>query len=208
MNHLTINRFLENIDLIKPLPAFGGSAISEDFADILMDRIIDRRPEVIVELGSGVSTLVSAYCLKKNGAGKIYSVDNDKKYLEITRGSLMSHGLMDYVELILAPIKRNLINWRMYTWYDIAKLKQINSIDMLIIDGPYRGFGKNIRYPALPFFYKNLSSKAEVILDDANRRDEQNIVDLWCRKYRGFSRADIDTKTGAIILSKDEISKN
>src|SRR5712692_7065808 len=46
------------IHLRHPLPAMGHWAVSPDFARILVDVILDRKPGLILELGSGVSTLL------------------------------------------------------------------------------------------------------------------------------------------------------
>jgi hypothetical protein len=40
------------------------------------------------------------------------------------------------------------------------------------------------RYPALPVLYKNLSNKAQVWLDDTNRKDESEIAHAWAEKYK------------------------
>ena len=42
--------------------------------------IFSIKPDTILELGSGVSTIISAYCLKKIGNGKIISLDHEKEY--------------------------------------------------------------------------------------------------------------------------------
>ena len=44
------------IQLRHPLPAMGHWAVSPDFARILVDVILDRKPGLILELGSGAST--------------------------------------------------------------------------------------------------------------------------------------------------------
>src|SRR5438034_475105 len=51
----------------RPLPQMRGFAIAPDFALYLTELIDDERPEVVVETGSGVSTLIIAYALEKLG---------------------------------------------------------------------------------------------------------------------------------------------
>lgn len=42
--------------------------------------IADERPELIVDTGSGVSTLVAAYALQKLGRGKVVALEHDRAY--------------------------------------------------------------------------------------------------------------------------------
>jgi hypothetical protein len=48
-----------------PFPSMRGYAITPDFGNILAREIMRKRPRLIVELGSGVSTLICAYYLRK-----------------------------------------------------------------------------------------------------------------------------------------------
>jgi hypothetical protein len=56
-----------------PLPLPGGWAASTDLLGELIRAIAARRPQRLVELGSGVSTLVIAAALRNNGAGRLIS---------------------------------------------------------------------------------------------------------------------------------------
>ncbi|MBI4680021.1 MAG: hypothetical protein HY753_02115, partial [Nitrospirae bacterium] len=76
-----------------PLPGMRGSVISPDFANIVISEVNRKRPELVVECGSGVSTIITANCLKKINRGHIFSVDHEEKYAEITRNNLQLHDL-------------------------------------------------------------------------------------------------------------------
>jgi hypothetical protein len=56
-----------------PLPPMRGWAISPDFGVLLVSEILNKKPHVVVELGSGVSTLLIAYCLELVGHGRVVS---------------------------------------------------------------------------------------------------------------------------------------
>lgn len=163
----------------RPLPELGGYALSAAKAAKLMELVLEKKPRLIVELGSGVSTIVSAYCLKMIGAGKIVSFDHDEQFASITRDNISKHGLAEYVEIIHAPIADVDIDGSVYKWYDIDISKFEKYIDMLFVDGPPRKTQNKARYPALRFFKSKLGAGALVLLDDANRADEIEIRKLW-----------------------------
>ena len=50
--------------------------------------------------------------------------------------------------------------------------------DLLIVDGP-PGSTPQSRYPAIPYFRESLADDYAVILDDANRPEEQEILKRW-----------------------------
>ena len=68
-------------DLNQPYPLpFGGSwALTPDAAAILAREIAIRRPNIIVELGSGVSTLMVGRLLQQMGCGHLISLDHDAR---------------------------------------------------------------------------------------------------------------------------------
>lgn len=165
-----------------PLPELGGYALSASKAAKLMELTLDKKPKIIVELGSGVSTLVLAYCLKKIGAGRIISYDHDENFARITRDNIEKHNLSEYVEVIHAPLGKVKVGNNEYKWYQI-NIDDINEgIGFLFVDGPPRKTQEMARYPAMEFFDKKLESGAIVILDDANRHDEIKIKELWVKE--------------------------
>ncbi|MFO8024265.1 O-methyltransferase [Thiohalophilus sp.] len=171
-----------------PLPELGGYALSANKAAKLMELALDKKPKLIVELGSGVSTLVLAYCLKKNGAGRIVSYDHDENFARITRENVEKHNLSEYVEVIHAPIGEVEIGNNKVKWYQIDINKIDENIDFLFVDGPPRKTQEMARYPAMKFFDNKLESGAIVLLDDANRRDEIKIKELWIEESGGLIR--------------------
>jgi hypothetical protein len=48
----------------------GKYTINPDFAKVIIDNILQSKPSVILEMGSGVSTIMAAYALKNLGLGK------------------------------------------------------------------------------------------------------------------------------------------
>lgn len=184
------------LDIRHPLPHTRDRAASPDFLHLLAREIFQLRPEIIVEAGSGISTLIAAYCLKKIGGGRIVSLDHIEKYAELTRQMIASHGLEDYVDLLYAPIKTHRLDGKDYPWYDDSELESVARIDMLIVDGPPRNLAKDARYPAIPLLFDKLHEHSVVILDDGNRSGEREIISRWETKY-GLTCTPEKTEDGA-----------
>jgi predicted O-methyltransferase YrrM len=104
-NYQQIESFVSLNALIKPglpLPTMRKTAISPDMANILATLILRNKPQTIVECGSGVSTIITGYCLERNSVGYIWSLDHEEKYAKITGGNLVVHGLERYATVLHA----------------------------------------------------------------------------------------------------------
>src|SRR3990167_8703876 len=169
--------FDSKIQLRAELPELGKYTVGEDFADIMLQEILKRQPRSIIEAGSGVSTVLAAYCLEQIGGGSLYSLEHDALYAQETKNMLTQHALTSVdVNVFFAPLCSYKIANETFHWYEKSYLDKVKEIDMLIVDGPPRATGKFARYPILPLFYDRLSSSAIILLDDANRPDEAAIV--------------------------------
>jgi len=172
----------------KPLPEFDGYTLTASKTVFLADLIMDKKPGLIVELGSGISTIVGAYCLHKIGSGKIISFEGSEEYANITRNNLRKHGLEMYAEVIYVPIDDIDINGKNFRWYKIDKGVIDNKIDLLFVDGPVGESQKYARYPALPFFRDQLAADAVILLDDTDREEEQVITQMWMAENPGLQQ--------------------
>lgn len=167
------------LEIDRPFPALGGYVITAAMARVLLDLIYQNKPKTIVELGSGVSTLIMAYVVKKLSLGKIYSFDHEERFAQQTRDLLKQHDLQDYAKVIHAPLKQQSIQHKSCTWYDIQDLQGIDTVDLLIADGPPAQTQKWARYPAFPFFRNRLNKNSVVVLDDTHRKEELQIAKQW-----------------------------
>ena len=152
--------------------------------------------------GSVVSTILSGYCLKELGRGKVHSLDHDPTYWKITQSALRVHGLEGIARIVDAPVRSLVIHGREHVWYDTARLGELPAIDLLVVDGPPEILHELARYPALPVLYQKLSPGAVVLVDDASDPCMRRIVDLWLQEYPEFTREWIDTEKGTVILRR------
>jgi predicted O-methyltransferase YrrM len=185
-----------------PLPTLRGWPASPDFIKILISIILENRPLTIVELGSGVSTLIQGYCLEHIGKGRIVSIDHDGGFAAVTRNNMKLHSLDSYGDIVHCPLGDVEINDEKHFWYSIDMSILPDTIDLLVVDGPPASYGSTIRYPALPYFYERLTDNGIVLVDDAARPGEKEIVQRWMAAFTSLEQEYVDTEKGTAVIRK------
>ncbi len=186
-----------------PLGRTGPWIASPELLHDLVLTIFETRPRRIVELGSGLSTVVCAYALQKvDPEGRMISLDHDEHFAESTRRQLRMHGLEDIVQVIHAPLRDTITDLGTQPWYTVPEAAVREPIDLLIVDGPPGGRLRLARYPAFPVLRDRLSTRAVVVVDDARRPDEQEIVQRWCRLEPELTVEQRASEKGTAILRR------
>ena len=185
------------------LPPMIGWAASPVLLSDITSEIRLRRPKLILELGSGVSTIVMAYALEELGSGRIVSLDHIADYRNRTIAELGRHGLESWVDVRLAPLKPVRLGGRDWSWYDVAALDGLNEIDFMVVDGPPFETQSMARYPALPLTMDRLSATAVIVLDDADRRDEQRCLKRWLEEFSDIDLELRASRKGTAILRRN-----
>jgi predicted O-methyltransferase YrrM len=205
LNFHQVEALCNLLAVIKPnsvLPPTRGWAVWPDFLQTLYVLILERRPKLILELGSGVSTLLAAYASKQSGGSRIVSLDHLAHCAETSRKHVAQHGLAQDVLIIHAPLKSVRVSDREVLWYDPTPIEHLQEIDLLVVDGPPGDVQRNARYPALPLLFDKLSKDAIVLVDDANRPDEKSMVQQWLAEFDCFEAEFLDLGQGAYILRR------
>ena len=101
-----------------PMPSSGGYALNPTDLLDLVHLIRTRQPRLVLELGSGTSTVWIAYELQKSG-GRLVSLDHEAAYAEKTRAALAAHGLSEVAEVRDAPLRPVVLDGRSFPWYDV-----------------------------------------------------------------------------------------
>lgn len=153
------------------LPRFNGWMIPDDALEIVCRLIDARRPKLIVETGSGRSTVVLAAALRELGRGRLVSLEHQVEFHRRTDDMIATNGLRGFAEVRHAPLIGD--------WYDPRGWTDLCAIDMLVVDGPPGHVGPLARRPALPLLRDRLTPGAVVVLDDTNRADEQATLRDW-----------------------------
>ncbi len=156
-----------------PVPPTRSWAASPDLLLTLAQLVGTYKPKLVVELGSGTSTLIVA----KAGAKKIISIDNSEEFAGKTREILKEHKVRG-VEVRVAQLKPHISG---SDWYDIERIKDLKRIDLLIIDGPPGSKNPEARMPAYAEFIAKLSPNAVVVIDDVNRDGERKLAEIFAK---------------------------
>lgn len=176
------------------LPPTRGWAASPDVLLILVEYILQHKPKHVIELGSGVSTLIISRALEQAGGGELTSIDHDGVFHNITKARMARLGLKAHY--IHAPLTGKDPS---KCWYDLNKLD--TPIDLLFIDGPPEAIHPQVRGHASQLF-SLLNEGATIILDDADRPGEKAVVESWLNQFPTLSHTPIHTEKGTAILTK------
>ncbi len=185
----------------RPLPAMTGYAIAPDCAVLLAQLVADEKPELIVETGSGVSTLVLGYALQRLGRGRVIALEHEPAYAEKTRALIALHGLSAYATVIDAPLEPVMIGGRPYHWYSTRALAGLGRIDLVVDDGPPRIAGTMLRYASLPLLAPRLSARSTFLLDVV-ATEEREILARWREELPMFAQEHLPTKKGNVIIRR------
>jgi len=181
------------LNFSAPIPPTRSWAASPDLLLTIADLVRTRKPRLVVELGSGVSTLI----LAKAGARKVISIDNSTEFAQKTRDMLKAHKVSG-VEVRVAPLKAHASG---VDWYDTAKLKDLKNIDMLIIDGPPGSKNPDARKPALKELLAKLSPNVVVVIDDVNRKGEREMAEAFAKALPRHTLTILNHEKGTAVIS-------
>lgn len=164
------------------LPAVAGWAMEPTSLVELVNLISRLRPNLVVECGSGTSTLWIAYALRRNGNGRVVALDHHAEYAAATASVIDEHGLSQWAQVQHAPLSPTLTPRGEMPWYS-ADLAGLENIELLVVDGPPKATGELARYPALPVLADRLAPGARILFDDADRPDEEAALEAWRETY-------------------------
>lgn len=185
-----------------PLPDTREWAASPDFLKKLTELILTREAQMVVEAGSGVSTLVIGYCLKRLGRGKVISLEHSEQFARITNEMIKFHGLMAFVTVIHCPLVLVAIGEETFSWYSMEGVRFEKPIDVLVIDGPPATGQEFSRYPALPLLSPHLAKNALILLDDGRRAGESRTNKRWIAEFPAITSEFLSLEKGAFLLRK------
>ena len=191
------------LSITRPLPPMRLWAASPDFVTIAVSLIKEHHPQTVVEIGSGVSTIVSAYALQSNGSGQLISLEHEAEFSKVTAENLHSHQLDAIATVFHTPLQETKVRNTAQPWYTLDLLPSVpDIIDFLVVDGPPSDTAPLARYPALPLLYERLRDGGYILVDDFMRDDEYAMVNCWLDEFDLTVIRTYANEKGAIILQK------
>ena len=101
------------------LPLVAGWAMSPTGLIWLVDQIERARPSLVVECGSGTSTLWMSLALRRAGTGRLVALEHVEEYAQQTRQLLERHGVADWAEVRHAPLTATNTPRGSFPWYEL-----------------------------------------------------------------------------------------
>jgi tRNA G46 methylase TrmB len=188
------SQLIHFLKLSAPIPSTRSWAASPDVLLTLFEIAQRTTPRVILDLGSGMSTLVLA---KSAPQAKIISVDNSEEYAEKTRKLLAAHAITN-VEIRVAPLTAHHSG---VEWYDTSVLGDISEIDLLFIDGPPGSKNNQARLPAVVECLKKLKANAVIVIDDAARDGERSMAEKFAQALPTHTLEFLPHEKGTAIIA-------
>jgi len=186
---------LDRLDLPDDaLPYLGSWKADIGLLKLLVDQIEQHRPRLVVEFGTGASTLVLARALQRNGGGALISFEQHTDFVEATRKWLADHGL--HADLRVAALAPSPGGWP-GLWYNHGPLP--DGIELMLIDGPPWSVHPLTRGAAATLF-DQVAPGGTVMLDDAARPGERLVARRWRQLHPDFRwRLDKSGAKGTLI---------
>ena len=192
----------QRLNLTAGFPYDPDWSAAPDFLELVVNYVLEHKPQTIVECSSGTSTLMLAQACALNAQGRVYSLENGKPYADKTRHFLAQNNLDSIAQVLDAPLLDTTVAGQIYQWYDLGALPML-SIDMLVIDGPPGFIQKNSRLPALDKLMPYLAKTCVIFLDDAGRDDELATVQQWLQDFPDFEQDYLDLARGCAVLRRE-----
>lgn len=124
----------------------------------------------ILECGSGLTTLVLAAISRRTGSS-VWSLEHDTTSFRASTSQLRRFGLTANVRL--TPLH----DYGEFEWYDVEP-SELPMFSLVICDGPPAST-RGGRYGLLPVLGERLSSGCTILLDDAARPSEREVLRRW-----------------------------
>jgi Methyltransferase domain len=153
---------------------------SPDYTDLwfLYQEVRRRRPETLLEFGSGCSTVILAFALHQNGAGHLWSLESDEHWAAATAAALPD-DLRSRVTLVHAPVReddRDVGGWSYTNRPDIDP-------DFVYLDGPALTRERKVAFDVLDL-EANLQPGCVVIVD--GRGENVRYLEARLRRRHSF----------------------
>ncbi len=146
----------------------------------------------ILECGSGLTTMLLGLLAGRRGI-ETWSLEHIPQWHARVTATLERYRIPK-VRVCLAPLR----DYEGFSWYDPPLAEMPGDFRLVVCDGP-PGATLGGRYGLLPVMGERLNAGSLVMLDDANREGETEVLNRWSSETP-MSVAMRETSTGAFAL--------
>ncbi len=197
---LSIQSVMSGNPAVKPLR---GWALSPDAIAIILGELRDHASPLMMEFGSGQSTIVFGMFFKSQRAGRLVTIEHDADYADKLRSQLDRYELGEVVDVRTVPLTTHEFNGlekvESCASYDLSGLPN-ETINLALVDGPIWHNGKFTRFVPLKWSIEHLSPGGKIYLDDANREYEKDVIRLATRNYPVLAHTLLPVEKGLSVL--------
>lgn len=126
----------------------------------------------ILECGSGVTTILLGLLSGKRNI-EVWSLEHSPEWRDRVTGTLEQNDVSD-VHVLSSP----LVEYGDFVWYDPPLSQMPEKFSLVVCDGP-PGDTKGGRYGLLPVIGSRLPPGSTILLDDADRPGEAELIERW-----------------------------
>lgn len=185
----------------KGLPALRHHSESPEFLREVVTHLLQQKPEHVLELGSGVSTLVFARAMQRNGTGHVVTVEHEPFYAQQLKKWLREYKLEKWVTVIEAELTDYSIDDRKYRWYTLNDIP-VQPFDVIIADGRLAKESRCGRYPTLPLLQNRLGENSIVFVENVDDVNEREVLIRWSYDYPQFQQQPRAAGAGCVVFAR------
>ena len=154
----------------------------------------------VLECGSGATTLLLGLLCAKRKI-EVWSLEHYPEWRDRVSSTLKRNGISG-VHVCSSP----LVEYGEFVWYDPPLAQMPKEFTLVICDGP-PGSTKGGRYGLLPVMGARLPVGTTILLDDAGRPDEAELIKRWEREA-GFETNMVSSQGGEFALMRRSLEVN
>ncbi|HEY8374119.1 MAG TPA: class I SAM-dependent methyltransferase [Pseudonocardiaceae bacterium] len=222
-----IRAWLRLAPLLTEYLPFPEGSLSAPALTAVLDEVLLGQRTVLLELGSGPSSILLARVLARRGFGRLLTIEHDERRAAYVDMQLRHEGLQQIAQVAHVPLAAHPAALNDLPWYAPKQIRdevtryveRVGLVDLLLVDGPTlpetaaparengarptkpRPCGALLRYPALPVLRGALAPEAVVLVDDADRPEDMTLLRRWGEEFTMRFRVDATTRLARAALT-------
>lgn len=196
-------------DIQAPMPPARDTTWSPGALSVVLAHLLEEQPELVVECGSGSSTVWMALVARRCGIRtRIVSLESDDNQRDQTIALAQSQGVSDLVDVRKAPSTEVGVGDRLQPWCDPKTTDDLHDIGLFVVGRPRDTANSQERYSELTVLLGRMAADAIVVFNDADRLDEQGVLSTWLSANPGLVEELSPSEEGVAVLRIQETTED